>query len=50
LKLSPLLLNLVLASEQALAVLLIGDDAHLEVYQSTKEKTFSSKSIYPELR
>jgi hypothetical protein len=26
-------------------VLLIGDEAHLEVYQSTKEKTFSSKSI-----
>jgi hypothetical protein len=34
-----------LASEQAPAVLLIGDEDHLKVYQSAKEKLFSSKSI-----
>lgn len=34
-----------LASEQAPALLLIGDEDHLKVYQSAKEKLFSSKSI-----
>ncbi|OGO85050.1 MAG: hypothetical protein A2203_14900 [Chromatiales bacterium RIFOXYA1_FULL_46_5] len=34
-----------LASDQAPALLLIGDEDHLKVYQSAKEKLFSSKSI-----
>ena len=34
-----------LASEQAPSLLLIGDEDHLKVYQSAKEKLFSSKSI-----
>ncbi len=35
----------VLVSEQAPALLLIGDEDHLKVYQSAKEKLFSSKSV-----
>lgn len=35
----------VLVSEQAPALLLIGDEDHLKLYQSAKEKLFSSKSI-----
>lgn len=34
----------VLVSEQAPAVLLIGDEDHLKVYESAKEKLFSSKN------
>lgn len=35
----------VLVSEQAPALLLIGDEDHLKLYQSAREKLFSSKSI-----
>lgn len=34
-----------LVSEQAPALLLIGDEDHLKLYQSAKEKLFSSKSV-----